>query len=200
MNATAKGPASRELIALAARFRAEDSGLGCRQALQRAADRLGCPLNEAQLSVDCERLEQETRQYQLLFRPEQGRALARLRKEALSAMGFLGAFEPRLVGSVLSGTADQGATVTLHVFADTPEELMLHLMNYQVPFDESERQYRYRSGRVGRVPVFSFEANGVPFDVVVFPLQGQRESPLSAGRVIQRASDEQLRALMSEEG
>jgi len=197
MNGESRGPASREVIALAARFRAEDAGLSCRQALRRAAERLGCELNESQLSVDCERLEQETRQYQLLFRPEQGRALDWLRREALSAMAFLDAFEPRLVGSVLSGTADQGATVTLHVFADTPEEIMLHLMHYQVPFDESERRYRYRSGKAERVPVFSFEANGVPFDVVVFPIQGQRESPLAAGRVIQRASGDQLRAMMA---
>lgn len=192
------GPAPQSLIAAAARMRAEDSSLGCHEALQRAAERTGMHLNEANLAVDCDRLEQETRQYQLLFRPEQASNLSRLRSEALMAMSFLEAFRPRIVGPVLSGTADLGATVTLHVFADAPEDVMLHLMHFDVPFVESERSYRYGSGRSRRVPVFSFEANGVPFDVVVFPVKGQREAPVSSGRAMQRASDQQLRALMAE--
>ncbi len=198
MSRLSQGPAPQSLIATAARLRAEDGSMGCHQALRRAAERMGIHLSEANLAVDCERLEQETRQYQLLFRPEQASNLSRLRGEALSAMGFLEAFHPRIVGSVLSGTADLGATVTLHVFSDAPEDVMLHLMHYNVPFSESERNYRYGSGRNRRAPVFSFEANGVPFDVVVFPVQGQREAPVSAGRPMQRASDQQLRALMTE--
>lgn len=198
MSKHSQGPAPQSLIAAAARMRAEDASVGCHQALQRAAERMGVHLSEANLAVDCERLEQETRQYQLLFRPEQVSNLSRLRDEALAAMSFLEAFHPRIVGSVLSGTADLGATVTLHVFADAPEDVMLHLMHYDVPFSESERTYRYGSGRNRRVPVFSFEANGVPFDVAVFPVKGQREAPVSAGRPMQRASDQQLRALMAD--
>jgi hypothetical protein len=195
------GPASLALLRTAARICAEDVSLAPVDALRRAASRVGVTLDERFLDVDCARLEGEIRQYQLVFRPEQLTVLRELRAEALKAMDFLSAFSPRLVGSVLAGTADRQSTVTLHLFADTPEEVMTFLLTRNIPFTESDRRYQYRSGRQERVPVLSLVANEVPFDLVVFARPGIKEAPLgggSRGSLMNRASPSRLRSLLDE--
>jgi hypothetical protein len=195
------GPASLALLRTAARICAEDATLARADALRRAASRMGLSLDGRFLDVDCARLELEIRQYQLVFRPEQQSVLRELRAEALKAMDFLATYSPRLVGSVLSGTADRESTVTLHLFADTPEEVISFLLTRTIPFTESDRRYQYRSGRQERVPVLSLVANGVPFDLVVFARPGIKEAPLgggSRGNMMNRASPSRLRSLMDE--
>ncbi|ANJ67122.1 hypothetical protein A9404_06745 [Halothiobacillus diazotrophicus] len=196
------GPASLALLRAAARLCVEDASLPHVQALRRVAQREGVDLDERFLDVDCTRLETEIRQYQLVFKPEQRDVLRALRAEALQAMDFLAEFSPRLVGAVLSGTADRQSTVTLHLFADAPEDVMTFLMGRNIPFTESDRRYQYRNGRQERVPVLSFLANGVPFDLVVFGHTGIKEAPLGGGRnaPIHRASPSRLRAMLDDVG
>jgi hypothetical protein len=177
---------------------ADDVSLDRASALKRAADRLGLTLDERFMAVDCTRLEAEIRQYQIVFRPAQNEALQQLRREALKAMVFLDAFSPRLVGSVLSGTADHDSKITLHLFADTPEAVMTFLMEKNIPFAESERRYHYRSGRQTRTLVLSFVAFDVPFDLVVFDRAAIKEAPLTSARggPVPRASRTKLKALL----
>lgn len=192
------GPAALAVLRTAARMCAEDATLDRASALRRSAKQKGVSLDERFFDVDCHRLEAEIRQYQLVFRPEQQTALQDLRIEALRAMDFLAEFSPRLVGSVLSGTADRQSTVTLHLFADTPEEVMTFLLTRNIPFTESDRRYQYRSGRQERIPVLSLMANEVPFDLVVFARRGIKEAPVGASRgaLMARASPNRLRALL----
>lgn len=200
--ALVSGPASLALLRTAARMCAEDATLPRRDALQRAAVRMGLALDDRFLDVDCTRLEAEIRQYQLVFKPGQQDVLRELRAEALRAMDFLAEFSPRLVGAVLSGTADRQSTVTLHLFADAPEEVMTFLLARNIPFTESDRRYQYRSGRQERVPVLSLTANDVPFDLVVFGRTGIKEAPVGGGRgsPMSRASLRRLRSLLDEAG
>lgn len=196
------GPASLAVLRAAARMCVEDRTLSCPQALRRSAQRLGVTVDDRFLDVDCTRLEVEVRQYQLVFRPDQQNVLRELRAEALKAMDFLAEFSPRLVGAVLSGTADRQSTVTLHLFADTPEEVMTFLLSRNIPFTESDRRYQYRSGRQERVPVLSLVANDVPFDLVVFGRIGIKEAPVGSGQgsLMSRASPSRLRSLLDEAG
>lgn len=193
------GPLSQSVLSVAARLCAEDTTLDRLSALRKAAKRMGESIDQRFVTVDCERLEAEIRQYQVLFRPEQQEVIRKLREEAMKAMTFLSDFSPRLVGSVLSGTADHHATVTLHLFADTPETVMSFLMMKRIPYVESERRYQYRSGRQSRVPVLSFVAFDVPFDLVVFDLDGIKEAPVvsSSGVPMARASAAKLASLLS---
>jgi len=195
----ATGPVSQAVLSAAARLCAEDASLDRFTALSKAAERLGEPLDQRFAAVDCERLEAEIRQYQLVFRPDQQEVIRSLRAEAMKAMAFLGDFSPRLVGAVLSGTADRQSTVTLHLFADTPESVMTFLMAKNIPFTESERRYQYRSGRQARVPVLSFVAFDVPFDLVVFGLDDIKEAPVanSRGGLMTRASAAKVATLLS---
>lgn len=198
----ATGPVSQAVLSSAARLCAEDASLDHLVALQKAAVRLGEPIDQRFAAVDCERLEMEIRQYQLIFRPDQQEAIRNLRTEAIKAMAFLSDFSPRLVGSVLTGTADRQSKVTLHLFADTPESVMTFLLTKNIPFTESERRYRYRSGRQTRVPVLSFVAFDVPFDLVVFGLDDIKEAPVANGRggLISRASAAKVASLLSPSG
>ncbi len=195
-----QGPADLSVLRAAARLCADDGTLDRASALRRAAERLGLTLDERFMAVDCTRLEAEIRQYQRVFRPKQGEALQHLRREALNAMVFLDAFSPRLVGSVLSGTADQESKITLHLFADTPEDVMTFLMEKNIPFAESERRYHYRSGRLERALVLSFVAFEVPFDLVVFDRAAIKEAPLTSARggPLPRASKAKLKTLLDE--
>lgn len=198
--AVSRGPAAQSILRAAAQMCTEDASLDRASALRRSAARLGVTLDERFMSVDCTRLESEIRQYQLIFRPEQNEILRTLRSEALKAMAFFDAFSPRLVGSVLSGTADRESKITLHLFADTPEEVMTFLMEKNIPFSESERRYHYRNGRQERALVLSFVAFEVPFDLVVFDRAAIKEAPLTSSRggLMPRASQAKLKSLLNE--
>ncbi|MFO1436202.1 MAG: hypothetical protein U1F34_07605 [Gammaproteobacteria bacterium] len=92
-----------ELVQLAAQLLMQDSSLGLSGARKKAAARLGCdrirdlpPLSEIEAAL--------AEQQRLFGGNEFFRHLRFLREEAIKAMQFLSAFDPKLVGSVLSGT------------------------------------------------------------------------------------------------
>ncbi len=191
----------RTLIAQeAARLMAIDGVRDFGVAKRKAAERLGAP-DTQNLPRNIE-VEAELVAYQSLFMGEnQPQQLTRLRDAALNAMQFFKAFEPRLTGSVLSGTAGQHSDVNLHLFAETPEEVVLHLINAGIPFDDLERRFRLNREVSETLPAMRFIADGVTVEVVVFPLNGLRQSPLSAvdGKPMERASIARVEALLAEE-
>ena len=77
-------------------------------------------------------------------------------------------FKPRLVGAVLSGSATPHAPVVLHLFADTPESVMLFLLQQKIPFTEAARTLRV-AGRETEFPLFGIDADGVSFELIVCP-------------------------------
>ncbi len=163
----------------AARLMGEAQGLDCESAKRKAAEALG--LAPGHDEPGCDEVEEQLRIYQRLFRPEQPEIVRGMREEALKAMRFLAEFEPRLVGSVLAGTADEGSTITLHLFADTPEQVMLKLLDADIGYREGQRSVRYRDGRSRTYPLFSFLAGGFPVDLVVMPVMALREPPAGYG-------------------
>ena len=82
-------------------------------AKQKAAQQLGAADTKS-LPSNSE-IELALVEYQRLFRANsQPEHLDRLRQIAIEAMRFLYEFNPRLVGSVLSGTADEHSVIRLH--------------------------------------------------------------------------------------
>ena len=144
-------------------------------------------------------IDQALREYQRLFRSDsQPRQLQHLRKTALQAMQFFADYSPRLVGSVLDGTADQHSAVTLHVFAHAAEEIDIFLMQHKIPHEQAERRLRFSADKVVMLPVFRFLAEDVRVELVVFSAEGSHQPPLSPidGRPMQRATLEALQALI----
>lgn len=180
----------------AARILAESGGRDYQNAKRKAAQRLGAP--ETRNLPSNQEIEQALAEYQRLFaadtQPEQ---LARLRDAALEAMQLFSDFEPRLVGAVLNGTADQHSAVELHLFADPPEAVLFFLMDRHIPYQESQRRVRYDRNGVTVQPVYRFVAGDTPVDLTVFARSGLRQAPLSPvdGKPMQRASLQTLMEL-----
>lgn len=191
----------RELAQTAARIMAEQDIADFLVAKQKAAQRLGVSEN-GNLPRNVE-IQDALREYHRLFDTDkQVRLMSRLRRQARNAMAMFEAFSPRLVGRVLAGTASDHSSVELHLFAETSEQVALHLMQNDVPYEMREWRGRSRRGQVLSRPVFSFMAGDVPVEAVVFPLNGLREAPSCPvdGRPMSRASLRELDALLAASG
>lgn len=169
-------------------------------AKRKAAARLGVA-NKALLPGNVE-IEQALLEYQRLFKSaEQPVQLRALREAAIEAMRFFARFRPCLVGSVLAGTAGPYSDINLHLFADTPEEVVLFLMERNIPFETAERRLRLGNGEYMYFPVFSFGAGEMNIELTVFPPEAKREAPRSPvdGRPMRRASLAAVQALLDED-
>jgi hypothetical protein len=151
-----------------------DFGLAKRKAAERLGVKdLGALPSNAQI-------EASLAERQRIFEPRAlGARIAHLRRIALSVMDELGAFHPRLVGSVLAGTAITGAPIELHAFSESPETIAESLAAHGVSLRDCQRRYRYNSQRVAIVPGYRFVRDGAEVVVVTFPENGLREAPLS---------------------
>lgn len=140
-------------------------------------------------------------EYQRIFKSHaQPQHLQELRQTAIKAMTLLKDFQPRLVGSVLRGTAGEHSDVNLHVFADTPETVSHFLTRHKIPHEQCEKRFRTSKDNYELFTAYSFIAGEVPIDIVVFPIDGQRQAPLSTvdGRRMKRASLSDVEVLLHE--
>jgi hypothetical protein len=181
----------------AARLMAEEGVQDFYAAKRKAAQHLGAP--DTRNMPRNQEVEAALQEYQRLFKgSEQQSHLRALRQSAVRAMRFLAGFRPRLVGSVLSGTAGQHADINLHLFADTPEEVSLFLIDNSIPFQPGQKRLRIARETWQDFPAFEFMAGEHPVELVVFPSEGRREAPRSPvdGRPMQRARLEEVEALL----
>lgn len=184
----------------AARLMAEGGIRDFRMAKRKAAQRLGI-FDDASLPRNRE-IEDALRAYQRLFRGDRQQADLRHRREAaLRALVFFAAFQPRLVGPVLDGTADAHSPVVLHLHSDEPEAIPRWLDDQGIPAQARTRRLRLDREREAEVPAWLFGAEGLGFEALVLPLDGLRQAPLSAidDRPMRRASEAQLRMLLADD-
>lgn len=174
------GPGRRgrqELAAYAARLIAETGLRDFEDAKLRAAEAFGIH-DHAGLPSNQE-IDSELRAYQRLFQSQsQPKALRQRRQAAAPAMQFFAQFEPRLVGAVLDGSADDYSAVCLHLFADDPRAVEWFLADRQIPYESFERTFRQQDRQSVSVPAYRFERDGLEFDLTVFELDDLRHPPL----------------------
>ncbi len=127
--------------------------------------------------------------------------IRQLRLSAADSMRFLSEFEPRLVGSVLHGTADEHAPVQLHVFADPPESILKFLLEHSVRYQLANRRIQYCDGRAENATLCECVADEVTTELILFSRKGLREAPKSPidGKPMRRMNLRELKELMSEE-
>ncbi|HKJ94449.1 MAG TPA: hypothetical protein VKA32_02335 [Gammaproteobacteria bacterium] len=184
------------LVQEAARIMAEEGITDYHLAKRKAAGRLGAA-DTRNLPQNRE-IQEALVEYQRLFGGAQRmHRLRRILETALEAMDFLERFRPRLVGAVLDGTAGEYSDLHLHVFADTPEELLLFLMDHDIPFDTDERRYRFDSDYEFR-PVYRFMAGDIPVDLTLFDERGLRHPPRSKvdGQPMRRAGRDAVKDML----
>ncbi len=126
-------------------------------------------------------------------------ALYGRRRVALKAMQLLQGFEPRLVGTVLNGTATEHSDIHLHVFSDNPEAVALHLMDRRFDLEIMERRFRTAVERPLLVPTTRFEMENVTVEAFIFPQDGIRQSPIGPvdGKPMRRAAMHEVEDLLS---
>ncbi len=184
----------------AARIIADEGVKDYYLAKRKAADRLGAP--STQNMPRNQEIQHALLEYQRLFKGESQQAhLRRLREAALEAMRFFQRFRPRLVGPVLDGSAGEWSEVSLHLFADTPEDVAIFLMDEGIPFDPAERRMRMDRDVYLSFPVYRFVAGDVAVDLTVFTGAGSRQPPRSQidGQPMERAGPGTVRRLLEED-
>lgn len=145
-------------------------------------------------------IEQALIEYQRIFRADtQPRILKNLRLEAIRAMEFFKPFRAKLVGPVLQGTADEHTPITLHLFANTSEEVGLFLLDYQVPYKLHDKRLRLGNEQQQEFPCYRFMAGQVQVEAIVLPAN-KPVAPLSPvdGRPMRRASVADVQQLLEE--
>lgn len=191
----------RQRVAVEAARLIVEQGIGdYLTAKRKAAERLG--VSGKQYLPRNSEVEAALSEYQRIFHGErQPQRLRQLRETALAAMRFFGRFSPRLVGPVLTGTAGEYSEVNLHLFAETPEDVTLFLIEHRIPHEHRERRYRFGNDTTASYPVYRFLANDIPLDATVLPPSGLRQAPLSPvdGRPMRRASMESVEQLLREQ-
>ncbi len=189
---------AREAIAdAAARIVAHQGVRDFSLARRKAGARLG--IDDERLLPTNEEIEAALRARQNLFAAATQQDALRVRREAAAAaMEFLAGFQPRLAGTVLEGSADGHTPVCLHLFSDDMFALMERLVGAGIPFDQRARRVRFAGGREAHVPLFSFEADDVAFELMLFDRDGLREAPLDTvhARPQRRAARAEVLALL----
>ncbi len=184
------GQEQRQRIAVeAARLMTEQGIRDFRLAKRKAAERLGI-FDDLNLPKNSE-VEAALREYQRLFHADtQPQILRQRRTVALQAMRFFKQFEPRLVGAVLEGTADQHSAVCLHLFSDDPAALAIFLHEQGIPFEEENRRLRLTQDKALEFPVYLFSVDDTAIDLTLLPLDQMRQAPLDSidGSAMRRAA------------
>ena len=167
-------------------------------AKRKAAERFGVT-DGAVLPKNTE-IEMALVEYQRLFgRDTHSESLHAQRAAALQAMRRLSGFAPRLVGSVLSGTATQHSDVQLHLFAERPEAVTIWLIDQGIRHEVTARRVKMNAERVLEYPAVRFEVDDQAIEGTVFPTDGIRQAPVSPvdGRPMRRADVADLEALLA---
>jgi len=187
----------RALAQEAARIMAEHGIDDFLQAKRKAADRLG--VNDVAVLPKNVEIEAALRAHQRLFgRGAHDHMLKEQRRVALDTMRLLEEFQPRLVGSVLTGTATSFSDINLHLFADRSESVAIRLIEIGVPHQFYERRVKMDAERSVVYPALRFEASSRTVDATVFPIDGIRQSPYSPvdGRPMRRADAREVSDLI----
>ena len=167
-------------------------------AKKKAAERLGLR-NHRSLPGNLE-IEQAVSEHLQLFSGDTHTDwLQTLRSAALSAMEMLSSFSPRLVGPVLTGTADPHSAVNLHVFADNPEVVALALDGNGISYRPYERRLKSRRDQADTYAGFEFHFGEATIQSTVFPVDGIRQAPISPvdGKPMKRADESAVRSLLT---
>lgn len=188
----------QHLAQRAAQILLESGTRDFQSAKQKAAQQLGAADTKS-LPSNSE-IETALIEYQRLFRSNtQPGNLQHLRQVAIEAMQFLNMFNPRLVGSVLSGTADEHSVIRIHLFAETVESVGFYLQDNKIPHELGERRLRIAPDQYQTYSTYEFIVDETRIELTVF-LPKQKQIPLSPidGKVMKRADITEVEELLNQ--
>lgn len=189
-----------EVAAEAARIIATEGQHNFHAAKKKAAARIG--VNQRLALPSNMEVQEALQHYQRLYGGlEHADNLEHLRLVAVGVMNSLHDYCPRLVGSVLDGTAGKHSRIALHVFCDAPEELVLDLLEWGKPFNQEQRQIRWHDGSHRTVPILVVEEGGAAVELAIFTRIDLRQPPPSPldGKPQHRANLYEVECLLAPE-
>lgn len=190
----------REVAAEAARIIATEGQHNYHAAKKKAAERIG--ISERLALPSNIEVKEALKRYQELYGGDAHQQnLDEMRQVATRVMRLLEPFQPRLVGSVLDGTADRHSRIALHVFADSVESVVLFFLEQEIDFSQEQRQIRWHSGEHRTVPLIVTAFEGRSIELTVFESLQLRQAPPSPidGKPQRRASLAEVEFLMHSE-
>jgi len=189
----------QQVATICARLIVQEGVKDFQMAKKKATAELGIANSKNHLPSNAE-IEAEIMLYQRLFQADnQPQHIQHLREVALKAMRLFVNFNPRLVGSILSGTATQHADIALHLFTHTPEEIDMFLIQKGIPYDLTDKHFR-RMEQTISFPCYQFMAGDEQVTLVIFGIDDIRWSPPSPidGRPMQRADIKAVEKLLND--
>jgi hypothetical protein len=185
-----------EIAAAAARMIAED-GADYGSAKRKAARQiLGENRVPGQILPDNAQIEDEVRLYnELFFADSQPARLAHLRQLALQVMTDLADFTPYLTGAVLNGTAGPHSDIHLELFADSPKDVEVYLMNRNISFEVSETPHARGRDRMIEMLSFMYRSEGV--HLAVYEVDDLRRAGKAGSKRQERADLAALAAILA---
>ena len=185
-----------QLIQEAARLLYEEGYRDYQLAKQKATERLGIGNNSANQPSHLE-IHHALLKYSSLFATTENKQhLDELRKIAIEAMGFLKNYSPRLTGHVMEGTAGLHAPITLHLFAETAEEVMFFLGDNNIPFQTHEQQHIIKNKKC-KIPLLIFYVDDIEVELLLLPEGNARIPPINhmTGKKMQHIAIEEVKKL-----
>ena len=183
-----------EIAAAAARLIAED-GVDYGTAKRKAAKQiLGNNKVRGDVLPDNAAVEDEVRAYNALFFADtQPVRLRHLRELAIRLMRELEPFQPFLTGAVLNGTAGEHSDIHLQLFADSPKDVEIYLLNKGIDFEVSESPH---FGGHGDVETLSFLWHNEGVHLALYDTDDLRGGRKTSNRS-ERASTATVEALLA---
>ncbi len=180
----------RQRLALeAARIMAEEGVNDYQFAKRKSAIRLGAA-DTCNLPRNDE-IQQALEEYLRLFKADsQPAMLKQLRQAAVQVMYLLQQFNPRLVGSVLNGTAGEHSNINIHIFCDAAKEVVLFFLHERIAHECVEKKITLMNGSQVGYPAYRFLVQNVLVEVIVFGVADIRQAPRSPvdGHPMKRAT------------
>lgn len=195
---TAQESLRAEIAAAAARLIVEhgaDYGAAKRKAARQI---LGGAKVRGEIMPDNAQIEDEVRLYNELFLSDsQPARLLHLRTLALQMMSELDQFTPYLTGAVLNGTAGEHSDIHLQLFAESPKDVEIYLLNKNISFEVSETRHFKNRGEPVETVSFMWQKEGIHLALYqIDDLRGALKGP-GEGRV-ERADVKAVRAMLIE--
>lgn len=180
----------RDISSLAAKMMAEDGIASYGFAKRKAARQLGVPDSEA--LPGNQEIEAALRDYMALYQEEElPQRLDLLRRQALEFMHLLAPFKPYLTGSALDGSAGRYAEAEIELFADSPKDVEIFLLNNGISFENADNnQHAWRPRPDQPEARLRLEGKEASVQVSVFPHameRVQRRNP-HTGQTVGRAN------------
>lgn len=188
----------REMIAhLAAKLMAEDAIDDFSKAKHKAARQLR--VSDTHCLPSNMEIELALRQYHTIYQQEEQRDRVKmLRWQAVRIMKLLEIFEPRLTGSVLSGTATRHAAIDLMLVADSDKDVELFLLAKKLAYRRTERRLCV-GDTCFKVPGFTLEDESVLVEIAVLAPAQWRMLPRSTADGKPWANLKQVECLLMQE-